>query len=463
MNECDGERRITGGKNTTVPHTYMVYLRRAEKEAKNYSAWLCGGALIGPRMILTSAACVKDVNYIYVIAGYHKYTSEIVEKDECLAHTIRKIIHICVPKSYDLKYKEFTKWSAMDIAVVKANKRIVGDHNYVDFCDYAPTMIDINYDQEELQATGKDVLILGWGHKGIWRHGNDTNDYNQENLNYGATKIYNKTKCAEEYKKFDMEEPIKSYMICTLGAAPFDDQGEKTGKGNKISSIYTQDDGCSDEEDKVKVEEKSQDRTQNKKTKKINRVGICQNDHGGPLITWQRNKQVIIGVASLFKVKKEKCIGPYLFTSTYYTSDFLKCVVDEFSKYGRRSMPDYCRLPPEEKGFEIIERKITWRVASDELSHENMDYTDPLITEAPTDNLATEKWTEENIKYTNLMTPEVRAYQNGPSEGPKENTENTNMVTPEVRLYQNEPSEGLPEYETFRVRPQKPLRDVGYD
>lgn len=69
-----------------------------------------------------------------------------------------------------MKYNEFTKWSALDIAVVKANKNIVGDQNYAKFCDYAPTAIDINYDQEELQATGKDVLMLGWGHIGVWRH-----------------------------------------------------------------------------------------------------------------------------------------------------------------------------------------------------------------------------------------------------------------------------------------------------
>lgn len=74
-------------------------MRKAEKEAKNYTAWLCGGALVGPAVILTSAACVKDIQYMYVIAGYHKYISEKMEKDECFANTMKKIIHVCVPKS----------------------------------------------------------------------------------------------------------------------------------------------------------------------------------------------------------------------------------------------------------------------------------------------------------------------------------------------------------------------------
>lgn len=47
-----------------------------------------------------------------------------------------------------------------------------------------------------------------------------------------------------------MEEPIKRYMICTLDAAPFDDQGDKLEDKSK-KNTFGESDGCSDEEVKV--------------------------------------------------------------------------------------------------------------------------------------------------------------------------------------------------------------------
>lgn len=76
----------------------QVYLRKAEVDPRGYIAWLCGGALVGPRVVLTSAACVEDVAYLYVVAGYDKYVSEKTKEDKCIKNTIRKVVQICVPK-----------------------------------------------------------------------------------------------------------------------------------------------------------------------------------------------------------------------------------------------------------------------------------------------------------------------------------------------------------------------------
>lgn len=54
-----------------------------------------------------------------------------------------------------------------------------------------------------------------------------------------------------------------------------------------------------------------------------------QNDHGGPLVTWVGSHEVLIGVASVFKVDNDyKCVGPYLYTSTQCNGAFLSCILE---------------------------------------------------------------------------------------------------------------------------------------
>lgn len=55
-----------------------------------------------------------------------------------------------------------------------------------------------------------------------------------------------------------------------------------------------------------------------------------QNDHGGPLIGWIGKREVVIGIASVFKIDEEnRCIGPYLYTSTVCNSAFIHCTLNE--------------------------------------------------------------------------------------------------------------------------------------
>lgn len=396
---CSGERKLLGGKTVTMEHPYTVYLRKAEVDPRGYIAWLCGGSLVGSKVVLTSAACVEDVTYLYVIAGYEKYVSDKANEDSCLKHTTRKVVQICVPKAYDLVYEELEKWTNYDIAVIKVDRDIVGDKSYKKYCSYEPKVVAINYDFIELQATDNSVMVLGWGHSKTWRQPNDNRNFNQKKLQYVSTNIYDKKECKKKYKSFGIEDIIEKYMVCTLKRNLYDDQGNRAGK------IETRD-GCietdskekekpkddstsnesvsvaSDEEETVKLKAKKKKKktseetsessieskeTEKKKEKEVKEEeigGICQNDHGGPLISWVHGKPIVIGVASVFQVKNNTCTGPFLFTSTYCSAKFLKCVVEGMSgihEGSRRSMADYCYLPPKEKGFEIIERSVAWK------------------------------------------------------------------------------------------------------
>lgn len=64
-----------------------------------YDSWLCGGALVTSTQILTSAACIVDIDNIYAIAGYRKYINGLdMDKDNCTKLKRKKIVKIRVPR-----------------------------------------------------------------------------------------------------------------------------------------------------------------------------------------------------------------------------------------------------------------------------------------------------------------------------------------------------------------------------
>jgi hypothetical protein len=54
---------------------------------------------VTPLYIVTSAACVQDVEFMYAIAGYKKYVPfDQIDTDPCTKEMKKKIVFTCVPK-----------------------------------------------------------------------------------------------------------------------------------------------------------------------------------------------------------------------------------------------------------------------------------------------------------------------------------------------------------------------------
>ncbi|KAJ8715578.1 hypothetical protein PYW07_010060 [Mythimna separata] len=444
---CD--RRIVDGQVVTAEKSYAVYLVKAKESVQTYDTWLCGGAIVTKWFIVTSAACVEDVQFMYAIAGYRKYVSDKnIEKDQCTKKMKKKIIYRCIPISYEFDFKKIEKWAYVDIALVKVESPYdFNDVTYQIICSYIPSRIPINYD-ERRQATNTDALMLGWGHSYSWREQNDDDNHNSDTLQFGSTTLYDKTLCAREYSDYpELSKIIQKYMICTLASGHVNDHGVPYSMGKPRSkkhscitkemkeagqpgevcdeTINKYDDEVDgekeDDEDPLKLMpsdgrkrmETSDNITnyQDNGTDSVNttdvtngtddaanrrgsisgadyfyklgvgnvtgifnrtyrRSGICQNDHGGPLVSWVGKKEVLIGIASVFKISaSNQCIGPYLFTSTMCNGAFLGCVLGDQSFLRKRSgnanestrTAQFCNSPPSVRGFDTIESYVSWK------------------------------------------------------------------------------------------------------
>ncbi|KPJ20453.1 hypothetical protein RR48_02390 [Papilio machaon] len=301
---------------------YMVYFVKSDKSSVQYTDWVCAGALVSKLYIITAAACLEDVQYLYAVAGYTVLVEyENIDKDLCTKLYKRKVIYTCVPKAYEFDYANVEKWSAIDIGVAKVDSEFDFDKGD---CSFRPQPIDINYDPK-YQAAGVDAIVLGWGHKLIWKQPGDETRMVQKNLDYAPVSIINKNKCKDGYKEFpDLLAVIDKYMICTHG------KGNLDIGGNIIATIKPDAEGCTNYE----------------------------NDHGGPLVTWIGGKEYLIGVASVFRVNNEsKCEGPYLFTSTQCNGAFLNCVLNANDT---RRADSICDLPARKRGFDMIHRYMSW-------------------------------------------------------------------------------------------------------
>ncbi|KAJ0170845.1 hypothetical protein K1T71_013617 [Dendrolimus kikuchii] len=496
---CYSFRRVREGKDVTKDKTYasrkctefnlfkseyifyintfgcvnIIYKIRAEPSKHRYDEWLCGGAIVNKWFIVTSAACVEDVQHMYAIAGYKKMVLfDTLNKDPCTKDMKKRVVFTCVPKSYEFDYANIAKWATIDIAAVRVESEFdFNDARYETACSYKPTQIDINY-EFKYQEPGTDVLIMGWGHATKWRAPTDSNVYNAESLKVASALVVTKKECKDNYENLDTL--IDKYMICVNGDGNIDDKGEiiekikpvlldgcvtaqqklqgfpgkecdlqEENEVNKYKNITT----FKSIQKKIKPEEKQYEyeikepvvppskkkmkrrtttrvpeieyddeveeqvlstRKKKRKTKKKNipkveedyeaeeadvgqeehenyelitskrkrkpvivymeesrkAAGICQNDHGSPIVTWRGSQEILIGVASVFRVlpSKGECTGPYLFTSTQCNGIFLDCVINESPNETRRTnMSDICHSPPKERGFDIIRRHISWK------------------------------------------------------------------------------------------------------
>ncbi|RVE48226.1 hypothetical protein evm_007083 [Chilo suppressalis] len=366
------QRRISAGHPVQTDKGYVVYLTKSSKSEKYYDFWICGGAIVSKVHIITSAACVEDVEFMYAVAGYKKYVpNHRIDEDQCTKEMKKKLFTL-VPKLYELDYARIEKWAYIDIAVVKVESEFdFNDSRYTKLCSYKPRTIQINYDPK-YQEPNTDSIVFGWGHEEKWRRPEDANDYNQENLRYAPTLIHNKRECKESFTNIpQLMSVIDKYMICTLDKGNLNEEG-------KLIKTPTLADGCTPnmklmangeiacEEDEIFISDETRRSGKSDnilarilKTQQSRRQGICQNDHGGPLVTWVGAQEVLIGVASVFRVTGDsRCAGPYLYTSTQCNGIFLDCILNSSGDKTRRAI---CKKPPIERGFHTIEKHISWR------------------------------------------------------------------------------------------------------
>ncbi|XP_063834644.1 uncharacterized protein LOC135083832 isoform X2 [Ostrinia nubilalis] len=349
----------------------MVYLLKSEKSNMNlYDSWLCGGAIVSPTFILTSAACLSDVTYLYAIAGYDKYVkSEDLDSDPCTRERKQKIVKTCIPQRYKFSYGNFV-WTNIDIGLAIVEKPYdFNDITYRAHCSYVPGPIRINF-SPLTQINGTDVYVYGWGHALKIRTSGDYQDYNQEYLQVTTSRIVEKSYCLTYFK--NLTDIINNFMICCTGTAYV------FTNGTMDAPISTYNNGCTrrnangncDKPDYLNYDygfdsrrnanftvDKTSHNSTDLKGEIVRRQGvICQNDHGGPLVAWVGSEELVLGVASTsLHSQKLHCIPPHLYTSTQCTSLFLKCALKDPSA-SRKSCDEMGKIA----GYEIHETEIDW-------------------------------------------------------------------------------------------------------
>ncbi|KAJ8709670.1 hypothetical protein PYW08_009674 [Mythimna loreyi] len=441
---CDSERRIQGGDEVYSKKSYMVYLVKAPKSDKPYDEWLCGGVLVTTFFILTSQKCVLDVEYMYAIAGYDKYVPDTqIETDQCTKEKKKKVIYFCFPESTQIKSVNVTKNRRIDIALARVESAYnLSDITFKILCSYQPTIIPINY-EKRFQEPGNDAMVLGWGHKDYYRNPLDKQNYNQKRLRYAPVKIAKNSICKKHYARYPfLNETIDKFMICTMEDGGLNEDGNiiitlpssplvecevlrlSIRDNVRCNAFRARNRAVMESNEMSHVSEsKISNKSHTNHTSRSRRPssGFCQNDHGGPLVTWVGSKEVLIGIASLFRVSNgSKCMGPYLFTSTQQNSIFIDCILTRNSNFSyNASRRSSCDTPPNQRGFRIVEKYVSWTSGKHEhlVKYESNKLQNNTVVKYENDKLKnyTKKTTKINKAFEDLLKLETILKKHIPS------------------------------------------------
>ncbi|CAH0721133.1 unnamed protein product, partial [Brenthis ino] len=312
----------------------MVYLRPVQSTDLKEPNWLCGGVIIHAQYILTSAACIEDVQRFYVISGTHRWLP-IGSEDGCIKNGAKRAVWKCVPKDYVFDGKAFNniRWMENDIAIVKVDSKFDFEHR-VHGCDFKSALIAYNDQSEDLESPGTVASIAGWG---------STNNFNSM---YGRTTnspdlletdviLISKTKCKDRWPE-RYHYIIDKNMICAKDGFDTDSMRDIC----REQEINCKELEYSNEEEPrkgrrfvVEGEQHVHSARHFNSTRRYKPVsgGFCENDHGGPLISGHGRGAIVIGVISACMTTNitQKCYGPFLYTSVWKNRHVINCAINK--------------------------------------------------------------------------------------------------------------------------------------
>ncbi|XP_035442394.1 uncharacterized protein LOC118270740 [Spodoptera frugiperda] len=416
-------RRILFSKRTEKgKRPYMVYLQLTKESAKahKYRGWLCGGVIVDPYYVLTSAACVEDADRFYIVSGTTKFVDSFDYKnDECVCKHRRKVVWKCIPKNYKFDFQDSIKWSSNDIAIVKVDKAFkfgVQEKG----CEFSTELIMYNNISREMEKPGTKGWIAGWGsgnnfREGVYRRQKDHVPKNSKCLQEAKVCIMDNEQCAKKWAQ-RFREIITQYMICTKDVMKrLSELCDKRYANCTDVETRRQDLEIPSKSLNVDLGRHLRDPDDYTARRSSMQGGFCENDHGGPLIVRYQGKERVIGVISACKIdpKSHSCHGPFLYTSIYRNRQFISCAI-------HKDVEENCRR--------VFRSGITheeWSVSWDNADDDDVSSNDsPVNRNAKSPSVADEKSSDDSDSNDENVLRQLKEDTKTPPNTEKPKTEN---------------------------------------
>ncbi|XP_063549158.1 uncharacterized protein LOC134756263 [Cydia strobilella] len=338
-------RRIMKGHEVFDTRPYMVWLRPTKSHTNMVDKnWVCIGVIIHENFVLTSAACIEDVKYFYVVSGTHRWLPES-QTNQCIQNGALRAVSKCVHRTYRFDGNVFNniRWMVNDIAVVRTEGAISFSRR-VKGCDFIPKKIIYNNISLDYEKAGTEAYIAGWGSNDKFTEAVDMmtrTNVNSPLLMEAETIIIKKDSCKHRWLS-RYHSIIDNYMIC--GKVAGDNEMTEPCAHNQVECrelVFSEEDGprvrrFEGNPDKLLLHSATEVKKREKTRKKTRRTsmnrrygGFCENDHGGPLVVGHGSATIVIGVISSYMVRNDSkhCYGPFLYTSVYNNRHLIHCAI----------------------------------------------------------------------------------------------------------------------------------------